>query len=107
MYVFREEGRVLIMDKLSILKTLNREAFIQEEALRIDEEAEFSICHGNLRTIQIVNEFDLMKMAEILQATIHFASREDDKYPCEMWFNIELAGKNYKVFSIYAEEIGD
>lgn len=92
------------MDKLSILKTLNREAFIQEEALRIDEEAEFSICHGVLRTIQILNEYDLMKMADILQATIHYATREDDEYPCEMWFNIELAGKNYKVFSIYAKE---
>lgn len=95
------------MDKLSILKTLNREAFIQEEALRIDEEAEFSICRGFLRQIHIFNEYDLMKMADILQATIHYATREDDEYPCEMWFNIELAGKNYKVFSIYAKEIGD
>ncbi len=92
------------MDKLSILKTLNREAFIQEEALRIDKEAKFLICHGNLRTIQILYEDDLMKMADILQATIHYAPREDDEYPCEMWFNIELAGKNYKVFSIYAKE---
>lgn len=92
------------MDKLSILKTLSREAFIQEEALRIDEETEFSICHGVLRTIQILNEYDLMKMADILQATIHFAPRKDDTFPCKMWFNIELAGKNYKVFSIYAKE---
>jgi len=92
------------MDKLSILKILNREAFIQEEALRIDEESEFSICHGVSRTIHIFNKYDLMKMADILQATIHFAQREDDTYPCEKWFNIELAGKNYKVFSIYAEE---
>ena len=75
LYVFREKRRTLIMDKLKILKTLNREAFIQEEALRIDEEAEFSICHGVLRTIQILNEYDLMKMADILQATIHFAPR--------------------------------
>ena len=64
------------MDKLSILKTLNREAFIQEEALRIDEEAEFSICRGVFRTIHIFNKFDLMKMADILQATIHYSPRE-------------------------------